>query len=56
MAKARLEPKSVSLVVGCGPVGLAVIAALKAQGHGPVIAADFSPAAAPLPSAWAPTS
>ncbi|HEY8617782.1 zinc-binding dehydrogenase [Phenylobacterium sp.] len=43
VAKARLEPKSVCLVVGCGPVGLAVIAALKAQGHGPVIAADFSP-------------
>jgi len=43
VAKARLEPKSVSLVVGCGPVGLAVIAALKAQGYGPVIAADFSP-------------
>lgn len=43
VAKARMEPKSVSLVVGCGPVGLAVIAALKAQGHGPVIAADFSP-------------
>lgn len=43
VAKARLEPRSVSLVVGCGPVGLAVIAALKAQGHGPVIAADFSP-------------
>lgn len=43
VAKARLEPKSVSLVVGCGPVGLAVIAALKAAGHGPVIAADFSP-------------
>jgi len=43
VAKARLEPKSVSLVVGCGPVGLAVIGALKAQGHGPVIAADFSP-------------
>ena len=31
------------LVVGCGPVGLAVIAALKARGHGPVLAADFSP-------------
>jgi threonine dehydrogenase-like Zn-dependent dehydrogenase len=30
-------------VVGCGPVGLAVIAALKARGHGPVMAADFSP-------------
>lgn len=43
VAKARLEEKSVALVVGCGPVGLAVIAGLKAQGHGPVIAADFSP-------------
>ncbi len=30
------------LVVGCGPVGLAVIAALKGRGHGPVLAADFS--------------
>lgn len=43
VAKARMEPRSVALVVGCGPVGLAVIAALKAQGHGPVIATDFSP-------------
>ncbi|HEX3699371.1 MAG TPA: zinc-binding dehydrogenase [Phenylobacterium sp.] len=43
VAKARLDTDSVSLVVGCGPVGLAVIAALKAAGHGPVIAADFSP-------------
>ena len=33
----------VLLVVGCGPVGLAVIASLKARGHGPVIASDFSP-------------
>src|SRR5271165_931160 len=31
------------LVVGCGPVGLAVIAALKGRGHGPVLAADYSP-------------
>jgi threonine dehydrogenase-like Zn-dependent dehydrogenase len=31
------------LVVGCGPVGLAVIAALKGRGHGPVLASDFSP-------------
>ena len=31
------------LVVGCGPVGLAVIAALKGRGHGPVLVADFSP-------------
>lgn len=43
VAKAKLESGSVCLVVGCGPVGLAVIAGLKAQGHGPVIAADFSP-------------
>jgi threonine dehydrogenase-like Zn-dependent dehydrogenase len=32
------------LVVGCGPVGLAVISALKARSFGPVIAADLSPA------------
>ena len=31
------------LVVGCGPVGLAVIAAVKGRGHGPVLAADYSP-------------
>jgi threonine dehydrogenase-like Zn-dependent dehydrogenase len=43
VALARLDADSASLVVGCGPVGLAVIAALKAAGHGPVIAADFSP-------------
>jgi threonine dehydrogenase-like Zn-dependent dehydrogenase len=40
---ARLAGDEVCLVVGCGPVGLAVIAALKARGHGPVLAADFSP-------------
>lgn len=43
VAKAKLEADSVALVVGCGPVGLAVIAGLKAKGHGPVIAADYSP-------------
>jgi len=43
VAKARMDANSIALVVGCGPVGLAVIAALKAQGRGPVIAADFSP-------------
>jgi len=44
VAEASLEPGSVCLVVGCGPVGLAIIAALKLKGHGPVIAADFSAA------------
>ena len=31
------------LVIGCGPVGLAVIAALKLKGVHPIVAADFSP-------------
>ena len=43
VAKARLDKDSVCLVVGCGPVGLAVIAGLKSKGYGPVIAADYSP-------------
>ena len=37
------------LVIGCGPVGLAVIAALKLQGLHPIVAADFSPARRALP-------
>ncbi len=32
-----------SVVIGCGPVGLSVILALKLAGRGPVLAADFSP-------------
>lgn len=44
VAMARLAPDDVPLVIGCGPVGLAVIAALKLRGAGPIIAADFSPA------------
>ena len=44
VAFARTTPDDVALVIGCGPIGLAVIAALKLQAHRPVIAADFSPA------------
>lgn len=40
---ARLSPDDVPLVVGCGPVGLAVIAALHMKGVEPILAADFSP-------------
>jgi threonine dehydrogenase-like Zn-dependent dehydrogenase len=40
--KARLEPNDAPLVIGCGPVGLAVIAALRLQGVRPIVAADFS--------------
>ncbi len=43
VAKANLGSDDLPLVVGCGPVGLAVIAALKLRGVGPVVAADFSP-------------
>ena len=42
VAKAEPAPDQVFLVVGCGPVGLAVIAALKARGVGPIVACDFS--------------
>jgi threonine dehydrogenase-like Zn-dependent dehydrogenase len=42
VAKARLEPDDAPLVIGCGPVGLAVIAALRVAGARPIVAADFS--------------
>lgn len=42
VAKARLGPDDVPLVIGCGPVGLAVIAALRLAGARPIVAADFS--------------
>jgi threonine dehydrogenase-like Zn-dependent dehydrogenase len=42
--KARLGDDDIPLVIGCGPVGLAVIAWLRAKGAGPIVAADFSPA------------
>jgi threonine dehydrogenase-like Zn-dependent dehydrogenase len=41
--KAQLTGDEVPIVIGCGPVGLAVIAALKLEGVGPIIASDFSP-------------
>lgn len=43
VARARLEGDEVPLVIGCGPIGLAVIAALKGRGLGPIIASDYSP-------------
>jgi len=42
--KSGIAPGSAALVAGCGPVGLTVIACLKARGIGPIIASDFSPA------------
>src|SRR3569832_2533964 len=43
-AKAYICGGEVPLVIGCGPVGLAVIAALKLRGLRPIVAADYSPA------------
>lgn len=40
--KANLNGKEAVLVIGCGPVGLAVIIALKQRGIGPVVASDYS--------------
>ncbi|MYW64669.1 zinc-binding dehydrogenase [Streptomyces sp. SID8379] len=42
--RGALGADDVPVVIGCGPIGLAVIAVLKMRGVGPVIAADFSPA------------
>ena len=39
---ARLNKSEIPLVIGCGPVGLAVISALKQMGVGPIIAVDYS--------------
>lgn len=41
---ARIQKSDVPLVIGCGPVGLAVIAALRLKGAEPIVASDFSPA------------
>src|SRR6476660_6142723 len=44
VAKANIRGGEVPLVIGCGPVGLAVIAALKIRGLHPIVVADYSPA------------
>jgi len=41
--QARMQKHDAALVYGCGPVGLAVIAALARQHVEPIVAADFSP-------------
>lgn len=41
--KADLKEGDQPLVVGCGPVGLAVIVGLRLKGIHPIVAADFSP-------------
>lgn len=42
--KSGVKPGEAAVVLGCGPVGLAVIASLKLKGIDVIVAADFSPA------------
>ncbi len=42
--RGRPAGDDVALVIGCGAIGLGVIAGLKLMGIGPIIAADFHPA------------
>ncbi|MBI2709340.1 MAG: zinc-binding dehydrogenase [Actinobacteria bacterium] len=42
--RSGLRPGQPAVVVGCGPIGLAVVAALRSEGAGVVVAADLSPA------------
>jgi threonine dehydrogenase-like Zn-dependent dehydrogenase len=42
VAKSGIRQGDAAIVLGCGPVGLAVIGALRLQGIEPIVAADFS--------------
>jgi len=48
--RSDIAPNEGAIVLGCGPVGLAVIAALKVRGIEPIVGADFSPARRALAS------
>ena len=43
VAKSGIRSDDAAIVLGCGPIGLAVIADLKQRGVSPVVAADLSP-------------
>lgn len=49
--RGEVARKDVAIVIGCGPVGLAVICMLKAQGIRMIVASDFSPGRRELASA-----
>ncbi|HUP87452.1 MAG TPA: zinc-binding dehydrogenase [Acidimicrobiales bacterium] len=44
VSRSGITPGKAAVVIGCGPVGLAVIADLKLRGIEPIVAADHSPA------------
>jgi threonine dehydrogenase-like Zn-dependent dehydrogenase len=41
--KSNIAPRETALVLGCGPIGIAIIAALRAKGVETIVASDFSP-------------
>ncbi len=41
--KSNIAPGETALVVGCGPIGIAIVAALRAKGVEDIVASDFSP-------------
>ncbi len=41
--KSGIQPGESALVLGCGPIGIAIVAALRIRGVETVVAADFSP-------------
>ena len=43
IGRSGIKAGDVAVVLGLGPIGLGVVAGLKARGHGPVLAVDFSP-------------
>lgn len=44
VSRSGIAPGKAAVVIGCGPVGLAIIADLALRGIEPIVAADFSPA------------
>jgi 2-desacetyl-2-hydroxyethyl bacteriochlorophyllide A dehydrogenase len=49
--KSDIRPGESALVLGCGPIGIAVIASLRARGVEAIVASDFSPKRRELASA-----
>jgi threonine dehydrogenase-like Zn-dependent dehydrogenase len=49
--KSNIAPGETALVLGCGPIGIAIIAALRTRGVETIVASDFSPRRRELASA-----
>ncbi|WP_406813825.1 zinc-binding dehydrogenase [Mycobacterium sp. M23085] len=41
--KSNIAPGETALVLGCGPIGIAIVASLRAKGVETIVASDFSP-------------